>query len=324
MRQHSTTLLFLLCLLTLQATAFGRGPRVVIFDTDWWTDVDDVVALRLLLRAEREGRVQVLGTCIDAVNRWSAVSLDRFCRAEGRDSMPLGLDFQATDYNGRPPYQEMLSKAGPAGRITRNADCPDCVVFYRRLLSRAEGRVDIICVGYPNALARLLESEADSLSPLGGRELVRRKVRRLWMMGGQYPAGRENNFRRTARSIAAARRVVSEWPSPITFLGYEVGHRVVVGGLLAGTPGAGQDLLYLSLLAHKSPQGRYAWDPMLTWMACLGSEKRAGYRCVTGTNVVDDEGANVFTPQRGGKHRYVIMRQEPEWYQAQLDTLLLP
>ena len=33
----------------------GRAPVNILHGTDWWTDCDDVAALRLLLRAHRVG-----------------------------------------------------------------------------------------------------------------------------------------------------------------------------------------------------------------------------------------------------------------------------
>lgn len=47
--------------------ACSEAPRQVIFDTDWWTDVDDACALRLLLQQEREGKVNLRGVCLSAV-----------------------------------------------------------------------------------------------------------------------------------------------------------------------------------------------------------------------------------------------------------------
>ena len=311
--------LLILLPLALPLNTNAKG-KPVIFDTDWWTDVDDVLALRLLLRAEREKQVKLLGICIDAVNPWSAISVERFCLYEGRRNVRIGIDFQATDYNGKPPYQQLLATEGPRGRIERNEDCEDCVSFYRKLLAQSKEKVDIISVGYLNALSRLLNSRGDGISPLTGRELVRRKVRKLWVMGGTYPEGRENNFCRTERSIKAARHVCRDWPTKITFLGYETGIQVKIGGSLKHEQN-GKDLAYRALVAHGSSKGRYAWDPMLTEMACRG-EKKAGYKLTRGTTEVDERGANTFKAHRKGRHAYVTMKQKAEVFCQQLEQRL--
>lgn len=41
-------------LLLLPLTVSSR-PRQVILDSDWWTDVDDACAIRLLLDAQKSG-----------------------------------------------------------------------------------------------------------------------------------------------------------------------------------------------------------------------------------------------------------------------------
>ena len=40
--------------------------RRVILGTDWWTDCDDVAALRICARAHKRGLWQLMGVCIDA------------------------------------------------------------------------------------------------------------------------------------------------------------------------------------------------------------------------------------------------------------------
>ena len=44
-------------LLASSIIASAQCTKPVIFDTDWWTDVDDACAVRILLDAERKGDV---------------------------------------------------------------------------------------------------------------------------------------------------------------------------------------------------------------------------------------------------------------------------
>ena len=41
--------------------------RKFILDTDWWTDCDDAVAVRLLCNAHRQGKVEILGIKVPSV-----------------------------------------------------------------------------------------------------------------------------------------------------------------------------------------------------------------------------------------------------------------
>lgn len=300
----------ILSLLILIPVIGNAGRRQVIFDTDWWTDVDDACAIRLLLDAQREGTVDLKGICLSAVRPTSIPSLASFLRSEGAPEIALGADFQATDFNGTPCYHQLLIDAVEAPV----PECEDCVDFYRRILSECRGKLDIIAVGYPNALARLLESGPDEHSRLDGRRLVRRKVRHLWMMAGNYPSGKENNFSRTSRSVSAGMKICSGWPGRITFLGHEVGIQVVAGGALADN-----DLLHKVLAAHGSAAGRYAWDP-LTVLLALGYD---GFAETRGTNsVIADDGTNEFSESRHGRHGYVSLTMPPQQHAERLDSLL--
>ena len=292
--------------------------REVIFDTDWWTDVDDACAIRTLLWAEREGRVKVLGICLSAVRETSVPSLSSFLAYEGRKEVCLGADKEAVDYSGDPSYHQLLIDACPEREASSLDDVLDAVDFYRTLLSEAEGQVDIITVGFTNCIARLLESGPDKWSPLRGEELVRRKVRHLWSMAGKYPEGKEYNFEKNERSRQAGALICEKWPTPVTFLGHEIGLKVRLGG---GLPQG--DLLHEVLSVHGSASGRFAWDPMLTLIGCLGSVEEAGFEAVNGKVTLDPgTGANSFEPLEDGPHQYVRMVRDSAWFAAQFGPIL--
>lgn len=287
-------------------------PRPVILDTDWWTDVDDAVAIRLLIWAELNGMVDIVGVCVNAIRNNSALTLSRYLNYEGRD-LCIGMDKQATDYDRVPSYFQTIENNWAYGRYSSNDQCEDCVDFYVRALNKVKGKVDIIAVGYLNALSRLLNSYP---------QLVREKVDTLYVMGGKYPSGSENNFNRTARSRAAAVNICSNWPTPIIFSGFEIGSQVITGGTLQNTTGT-DDLLYKCLNAAGFSNGRESWDPMTTLLACIGDTKKAGYSLVRGTNVVDPyTGANTFTANNTGNHYYVTMRYPATWYKWAINSVI--
>lgn len=287
-------------------------PRPVIMDTDWWTDIDDAVAIRLLLWAELNGMVDIVGVCVDAVRSNSALTLSRYLNYEGRE-LCIGMDKQATDYDGTPTYFTTIENNWSYGHYTSNDQCEDCVDFYVRALNNVEGKVDIIAVGYLNALSRLLTAYP---------QLVADKVNKLYVMGGKYPSGTENNFARTARSRSAAVNICTNWPTPIIFSGFEIGHQVITGDTLVDTTGT-DDLLYKSLVAHGHPDGRDSFDPMNTLLACIGDAEKAGYNLTRGMNVVDPStGANTFTANSTGNHYYVTMRYPATWYKWAINTVI--
>ena len=77
-------------------------------------------------------------------------------------------------------YNRIIS----GGIDKEDKDYPRAVRVYRELLSRAEDRsVTVLCVGLMTAVAELLISSGDEISPLSGEELVKRKVKRVITMG---------------------------------------------------------------------------------------------------------------------------------------------
>lgn len=292
--------------------------RTFILGTDWWTDCDDAVALRMLFKAHNENKIKLLGIGINACMEYSVTSMEGFMNLEGICDIPLSIDINATDFGGRPPYQERLSKY--AEKYTSNSDVEDAVEMYRRILSEIEGKTEIIEIGYPQVLANLLESKPDDISDKLGYELVKEKVSKIWMMAGKWDEdkGLENNFRRNPRSRKASHRFLKACPVPITFLGWEVGYDVITGGKLSK-----DDHLYQVLSDHKSYEGRMSWDPMLMLLALIGDEEKAGYATVTGTAYVDiDTGANSFRVDPSGLHKYVIKKRENDYYKTEIDSLL--
>ena len=289
-----------------------------ILGTDWWTDCDDAVALRIAARAHKKGEICLLGVGINACMACSAASLDGFLSLEGIAEMSIGIDREATDFGGNPPYQKRLAPF--ARRYRANEDAEDAVRLYRRLLEESDAPVEIIEIGFLQVIAAVLESQPDDISDKSGMELIREKVPKIWVMAGKWDedAGREHNFARNQRAIAGAKAFCEKCPVPVTFLGWEVGASVISGGTLR--PG---DHLRMALRDFGSESGRSSWDPMTMVLALTGDEHDAGYDTVQGWASIDAEtGANHFRLDENGLHRYVIKRMPDEFYRDQINSLI--
>lgn len=289
--------------------------RQFILGTDWWTDCDDAVALRLLGNAVKKGEIKLLGVGINACMEASVASLDGFLQQDGIEDIPIGIDLDAVDYGGNPPYQARLAEF--AKRYTSNEQAENAVSLYRRLIAESKEPVEIIEIGYLQVIASFLLSEPDEISPKSGMELMKEKVKKVWVMAGKWDedGGMENNFIRNERSRLAASFFVRMCPVPITFLGFEVGDTVITGGNLPET-----DFLKMVLHDHGSHNGRSSWDPMTVLLALAGEEEKAGYKTVCGTAFVDAAtGANHFEPHEDGLHRYVVKLWDDEVYQNMIN-----
>ena len=290
--------------------------RNIILGTDWWTDCDDVAAVRILCRAHKKGLWTFRGAVIDACMPFSAPSLDAFIRSEGLEDIPISVDREASDYTAsRWPYQEELANTLPH-RIQNNEETELPVPFLKRLLSDCpDGTAELIEIGFPQVWANLLSDPE-------GYDLIDRKVRKLWMMAGQWDnggRGREHNICLAPRSREGAKTVFDRFPKPIVLLGWEVGADVISGG----DPEDDSDPLVRAFRSHGSQKGRSSWDPMTILLALADDPERAGYSLVRGrANVDPATGDNSFEETPHGPHAFVLRKQPVPWFEQNLNSWL--
>src|SRR5262245_46368757 len=179
----------------------------IIIDTDfgqWW---DDVAALAAVHSAADQGRARILGVVSDVSNEWNAAALDALNTWYGRPNIPIGVTAGALPVPEN--YSRMLAEGFP-----HSGGAEDAVALYRRLLrSQRDHSVTVLSVGALTALGELARTD---------RELVRRKVAQTVIMGGEYPRATvpEWNF---GLDLAATREVVADWPTPVVYVGFEIG-----------------------------------------------------------------------------------------------------
>ncbi|MBO7298230.1 MAG: nucleoside hydrolase [Kiritimatiellae bacterium] len=290
----------------------------IILDTDWGGDCDDVVAARLLANAHKSGEINFIGCIINDCRPYSVRSLDAFLLLSGID-IPIGMDFNAKDFDDEGAYQKRMVDNFKSKYATET-DAEPAVRAYRRMLATSSDKVEIVAIGFTQVLADLLESEADDISPLNGMELVKEKVAHLWDMGGRWDGvnPREYNFVANARSISGAHRMCANWPTPITFLGWEVGDSVHTGGNIPE-----DDPLRKALIDYRCEGGRSSWDPMTALLAVVGDPEKAGYRTVCG-RAFAEKGTGIcsFVEDANGPHRYVVKLHPDAWYEEQINTRL--
>jgi len=255
-RQLATaTLSLLLTVHSLKAqptTAATRPMRPVnvIFDTDIWSDIDDMLALAMLNTLQDRHEVNLLAVTISTDDPWCATYVDLVDTFYGHSQIPIGIvhdgiglkEFrkkfpqvtwpvtrytqlvsQQKNSDGSPTYQHQL---------TDGTKAQDAVSLLRKTLAaQPDSSVVVIMVGYSTNLARLLATPPDAASALDGRELVRRKVRFMSVMAGNFretqqggktvPAG-QSEFNLWV-DVPSAQKVFSTWPTPIFDSGFEIG-----------------------------------------------------------------------------------------------------
>jgi inosine-uridine nucleoside N-ribohydrolase len=269
-----------------------RGPTRLIIDTDfgqWW---DDMASLAAAHSAADQGRVRILGMVSDVDNPWNAPALDALNTWYGRPDIPIGVTAGAAPVDQN--YSRLLAENFPHA-----GGAEDSVALYRRLLrSQPDHSVTILSIGALTGLSQLLHADP---------ALVSRKVSRAVVMGGQYPSATapEWNF---SLDLNATRHVVSDWPTPIVFDGFETGLEVLVGNTVcAAHPAASPvraafDVLY----GCGNSQTDGTWDPTALYYAIYGPAGVYRLAGAGGHNVVTADGLNAWAGG-GHRHRYLIL-----------------
>lgn len=305
-------------------------PKNVIFDTDWFDDVDDVVAVRILSWGVKTKKINLIGSVLNAVRQSapndSVASLSCILNYEGLGDTEIGADKTNTLTNNLPNWHKAITDNWSHKKYSDITSVMDSTAFYRKKLSEADEKIDIICVGFLNCIDKLLSSTADAYSPLDGVQLVNNKVNKIWCMGGRYPVCEtaEWNFARNGATFAktASHNVCANCPVPIIFVGSEVGGTVISGNTIAETLGT-DDLIYIAMEAYSAGKVRGSHDPLTALLAIRNDADKAGYDLTYGTNSVDaSTGINTFTVSGTGSHAYVTKRHSDSNYAYELNQIL--
>jgi arylsulfatase A-like enzyme len=294
----------------------ASGAARVIFDTDIMGDVDDVGAVAALHALASRGEAEILGMCVSSKHAWSPLCLDAFNLYFGRPGIEIGVN-KGPGFLRDSKYAEAIARNWTRRYASAEA-MPDAVALYRRLLAREEdGAVVLISVGQLTNMANLLASGPDASSPLSGKELVRRKIRRWVCMGARFPSGREANV---YHDPGPAARAVAEWPGEIVFSGWEIGQDVLTGGALATLPASSPVRrayeLYNGARPHKS------WDQTAVWFGVRGAGE-FWTLSAPGVCEIDASGANTWLADPHGRHRYLVARAPVEEVGRAIEKLML-
>jgi purine nucleosidase len=231
-------------------------PVSVIFDTDIYSDIDDMLALAMLNTLQDRGEVKVLAVTVGTEAQWTAPYVDLVDTFYGHDGIPVGMvsrgisdeTFKHKPFDGPQPYspngvnytQYIAQLTTPNGtlvyphKLVDGRKAEEAVHLLRRVLAaQPDNSVVVISVGYPTNLARLLDSKPDEMSQQDGRALVRRKVKLLSLMGGSFeavdniPAGDPRLEFNLSMDLPAGRKIFAEWPTPIVASGCEIGVKML-------------------------------------------------------------------------------------------------
>ncbi|MGN0853011.1 MAG: nucleoside hydrolase [Kiritimatiellia bacterium] len=303
------------------AALLADVPKV-IFDTDMYTDFDDVGALATLHALADAGECEILGTVTCTRGSPALAVVELINRHYGRGDLPMGApkDGMGMGPDNDPGARKNMSYRIYADMAKRHAAAlaypcsdlaPDANGVYRRLLAAApDGSVTIVSVGFTTNLRRLLETKADAVSPLDGKALVAKKVKAWYAMACRYPTGFEYN---SGTDGASSKICFESWPTPLYVLDFNYGVAVKCGVPVAAVTDAAnpvRDIFRRALKDYREEgKGHPAWDQITVLAAVRGWERYFGVERGTFA-IVDGKGANAWTKDEKGRH-FVLTEKTP-------------
>ena len=236
---------------------------------------------------------------------------------KGIDNPKVWIDYahvaDILDGNGQPMFQRT---------VTDYSTLPDGWQLYRRLLAtQPDHSVSIVCTGFVTCLAQLLQSEGDEYSSLNGVELVRQKVKCIYMQGGMFGEAEEPdyNFLQGGDFTLEFFRL---WPTDVdmVFSPMETGQTVEykpeqVIGDVSWTDAHPIKQVYMTCNCNT---GQRMWDVMPTVQAVEGD--RLFTLSERGILTVTPAYTTIFTPSATGYFRYQIPG-DTVWSAAMLEKI---
>jgi inosine-uridine nucleoside N-ribohydrolase len=285
-------------------------PVRLILDTDIGNDIDDALALALIHSLANRAEVNLLAVTVSKDNPYCAPYVDLVNTFYGRPDIPIGVV-----RNGKTPEASRMveipsQRRNEHGsllyphRLKSGAEAEEAVELLTRVLAaQPDGSVAIAQIGFSTNLARLLQAP-------GGKDLVRRKVKLLSLMAGNFaePKPEFNVY----TDVQSARILFDRWPTPMIFSGFEI-------GLAVRFPynALSKDFAYAAhhpiVDAYRiyvpKPEEHPAWDPTAVLQAIRPDR---GYFSLSqpGRVSVDSKSATVFIPNPQGRCRYLIIDKD--------------
>ncbi len=296
--------------------------KAVIIDTDFASDSDDVIAVRLAMCLQDAEMLDIRGIALSTTYSRSPLAVHSLCYQDGYGSIPVAMD---TSGNGVQVHTEYVDVMSEMARSRSDYDQP--VQMYRRILSESDTKVNIITLGFLQNIQVLMNSKPDQYSPLTGRELISEKVDTLYITGGNSTGKPSFNFYWTGEKVInAARDVSKEFPARVVFLQSDLGDDTFCGQFYQTKDSNHRDIVTKALYANDQYGGVVAWDVFSIWCAAqdINNNLDASFlELEPGNQYVSHTGATQWTADSNGRHYKMYKRMQGSYYSQIMNGLLL-
>lgn len=283
-----------------------KGIPLVIFDTDIGSSTDDLFAMEMLYRYADQGRCKLLGIVVDRQGDDYPVLADVMNTYFGYGHIPIGVERSGIKnpgvfidyrnlYNHKTDKGELMFKTS----VSDYSALPNGWQLYRQLLA----------------------AQPDDLSPLTGVELVRKKVKCLYLMAGVFTSSDEPDYN-FLQDSTFAQLFFELWPREVdvVFSPMEVGNEIeyIPETVISDINWTDIHPIKQVYMNYDCNTGQRMWDPLTVIHAVEGDAEfllsERGIVTLTPKNVT------IFTPSATGNFRY----QKPgskAWYDEKLEII---
>lgn len=179
--------------------------------------------------------IAALSEYIDIRSRFAPPAIDAVNTYYGHPNIPVAI-LKPLDNSTRDPnfpqlggWVDILAEKFSEDVID-GSNTTDPVTLYRTLLAgAADQSITIAVIGFFDAMYKFVDSPPDTISPLTGFELIKKKVVELVVQAD----GSGNPFNLAYHNGTFAAHVLNNWPTKLTFVPGYVGRTIVMGAKLA-------------------------------------------------------------------------------------------
>ena len=280
----------------------------IILDTDIGTDSDDIGAVSVLCNLHRQGKINLLAVTSTSSTLEPVYTVDLIAECYGV-SVPIGKnEFTYADDAEHGDYARKICKQYHS-RL-EGKQIPTATKVLRKALT--QGNVTLVTIGPLVNIATLLDSPADEISPLTGKELVAKNVTEMYVMAGTFT----NNWTEfnVKENVAAFNKMLDEVICPMTFIPWEVGALVKTATNFLN----GEDCpMKLGYYVHNGGP-RESWDPITAYCAAVECLPTSDWGIVT-----SDENGVTRYKQGKGNRRYVTTNFDVADVTVKLEQLMV-
>lgn len=306
----------------LDENSSSAPAKSVIIDTDFASDADDVIAIRLAMCFQDAGMLDIKGIALSTTYSRSPLAVHALCYQDGYGSIPVAMDTSGNGVQVHTEYVEVMYDI-PRSR----SDYEQPVEMYRRILAESDTKVNIITLGFLQNIQGLMNSKPDQYSPLTGLELIKEKVDTLYITGGNSTGKPSFNFYWTGdKVINAARDVAGGFPARIVFLQSDLSDDTFCGQFYQTKDPNRSDIVTKALFANDQYGGVVAWDVFSVWCAAqdINDSLDASFlELEQGSQYISHTGATQWTAEAAGSHYKMYKHMQGSYYSQIMNAILL-